>query len=173
MVNNRSLSTVYTENTRDKRMDEFLSNWLGSDEICLESKIKGGSGFKNSLNRYIHSHRSLYFPRKYGYHFVLSSIWPICVGFIIMLLMVTFIGYLNTGSYSGLLFVLFLNLIILLGVWFSQFILLFFYTYFDKGHCVVFSTLVPYGLVPEYRYTLSQSYSYEILDCRVFGIINF
>ena len=73
-------------------------------------------------NRSIHEFRGLHFPRKHGYHFVLPSVWPISVGFNIMLLMVTFIGYTNTGNYSSLLFGLFFNLILLISVWFRDII---------------------------------------------------
>jgi cytochrome c oxidase subunit 3 len=113
-------NSVYSSNIRNKKLDKFFVDWIGYGEIVLNGKISERTSFSN--NRSIHNFRSLSFPRKHGYHFVLPSIWPISVGFNIMLLMLTFIGYTNTGNYVGLLFGLFFNLILLMSVWFRDII---------------------------------------------------
>lgn len=119
-MNKLNNNSVYGSNIRNKYYDKFIIDWLGMGEIKLDNKLSERSKFTMSTNRLIHEHRSLHFPRKHGYHFVLPSIWPISVGFNVMLLMLTFIGYVNTGNYSGLLFGLFFNLVLLISVWFRD-----------------------------------------------------
>ena len=115
-----STNSIYSRTIRNKNMDKFIVDWVGMGEINYGTKEKGRKFFKS--NRSLHEYRSLHFPRKHGYHFVLPSVWPISVGFNVMLLMLTFIGYTNTGNYSGLLFGLFFNLVLLISVWFRDII---------------------------------------------------
>lgn len=112
--------SIYSSNIRNKKLDKFFTNWVGYGEINISNKIE--SGIYVSNNRAIYNFKNLSFPRKHGYHFVLPSIWPISVGFNVMLLMLTFIGYTNTGNYTSILFGLFFNLILLISVWFRDII---------------------------------------------------
>jgi len=125
-VNTSTSSSNYTRvqsNMKRRNIDNLFISWLGYGNKDLD-KIEPRKQDErvNDSNRIVHNYRSLSFPRKHGYHFVLPSIWPISIGFNVMLLMLTFIGYTNTGNYSSLLFGLFFNLVLLISVWFRDII---------------------------------------------------
>jgi len=113
-------NTLYKVCSSYNKVERLFHYWLGAGYIGIN--INSDGFYKGDINRSNYNFRSLSFPRKHGYHFVLPSIWPICVGFNIMLLMLTLIAYLNTGNYVGLLFGLFFNLILVTGVWFRDII---------------------------------------------------
>jgi len=108
-------NTLYKVCSSYNKVERLFHYWLGAGYIGIN--INSDGSYKGDINRSNYNFRSLSFPRKHGYHFVLRSVWPICIGFNNMLLMLILIAYLNTENYVGLLFGLFFNLILVISVW--------------------------------------------------------